>query len=115
PHTEVSEHRDNWQRNLVPRELFIRLDAHILANRRYQEIPNRVYQKFSPEMVEEGGKDKGSFSGRTLVETQPVVQEVPHSPGFKLVRLISSVLGQVLLAVSAIWLVSLIESLAQAV
>jgi hypothetical protein len=115
PHTEVSEHRDNWQRNLVPRELFIRLDAHILANRRYQEIPNRVYQKFSPEMVEEGGKDKGSFSGRTLVETQPVVQDIAHSSGFKLVRLVSSVLGQVLQAASAIWLVSLIERLAQAV
>lgn len=61
PHTEVSEHRDNWQRNLVPRELFIRLDAHILANRRYQEIPNRVYLKFNPEMMEEGGQDKGAF------------------------------------------------------
>lgn len=39
----------------------IRLDAHILANRRYQEIPNRVYLKFNPEMMEEGGQDKGAF------------------------------------------------------
>lgn len=113
PHTEVSEHRDNWQRNLVPRELFIRLDAHILANRRYQEIPNRVYQKFSPEMIEEGGRDKGSFKGRTLVETQPVVQAVEYSPAYHLVRVISSAAGQVLLVASAVWLVSLIGDLAR--
>ena len=113
PHTEVSEHRDNWQRNLVPRELFIRLEAHILANRRYQEIPNRVYQKFSPEMIEEGGRDKGSFKGRTLVETQPVYQEIEHSPAYRLVRMVSSAVGQLLLAAGAFWLVGLLDDLAR--
>lgn len=31
PVTEVSEHRNNWQKSIVPRELFIRLDAHIMS------------------------------------------------------------------------------------
>ncbi|MCJ8169459.1 hypothetical protein [Atopomonas sediminilitoris] len=113
PSTEVSEHRDNWQRNLVPRELFIRLETHILANRRHQEIPNRLYQKFSPEMIEEGGRDKGSFKGRTLVETQPVVQEMKHSAAFRAIRLVSCVIGQLLLAAGAIWLVSILGTLAK--
>lgn len=113
PHTEVSEHRDNWQRNLVPRELFIRLDTHILANRRYQEIPNRVYQQFNPEMVEEGGREKGAFKGRTLVETQPVVQPMEHSPAFRAVRIASTVLGQLLLLASALWLSLQLSELAQ--
>lgn len=113
PHTEVSEHRDNWQRNLVPRELFIRLDAHILANRRYQEIPNRVYLKFNPEMMEEGGQDKGAFKGRTLVETQPVVQTLEHTAAYRLTRSIASALGQLLLAGSALWLVVLLGDLAR--
>jgi len=112
PRTEVSEHRDNWQRNLMPKEIFTRLEVHVLANRRHQEIPNRIYQKFSPQMHEEGGRDKGAFSGRTLVETQPVVQEMLYSSGYRVVRLCSSLIGQLLLAAGALWLVTLVDELA---
>lgn len=113
PQTEVSEHRDNWQKNLMPRELFIHLDSHILANRRFQEIPNRIYQNFDPSLQQEGGSEKGAFTGRTLVETQPVVCEIAHSAGFKWVRIVTSVLGQLLLAGGALWLVSLADDLAR--
>jgi hypothetical protein len=112
PRTEVSEHRDNWQKSIVPRELFIRLDTHILANRRHQEIPNRVYQDFDPKMIEEGGKDKGSFKGRTLVETQPIIREMAHSSSFKTLRLLTSAIGQLMLGAAALWLVLLIDGLA---
>lgn len=115
PVTEVSEHRDNWQKSIVPRELFIRLDAHILANRRYQEIPNRVYQRFEPEMIEEGGSNKGSFHGRTLVETQPIFQPIEHSSSFKAIRVIATVFGQILLAAAALSLILILDQLANAV
>jgi hypothetical protein len=114
PKTEVSEHRDNWQRNLMPRELFIHLDTHILANRRHQDIPNRVYQNFDPQLVEEGGREKGSFSGRSMVETQPILAEIPHSAGFRTVRVATSIIGQLLLAAGALWLVTLVDNLARA-
>ena len=114
PVTEVSEHRDNWQRNLVPRELFIRLEAHILANRRYQEIPNRVYRKFEPSMMEEGGRDKGAFAGTALVETQPILQPVEWPAAFRTVRIVATAIGQSLLVASAVWLVLLMGDLAKA-
>jgi len=113
PQTEVSEHRNNWQKNLMPRELFIHLDSHILANRRFQEIPNRIYQNFDPSLQQEGGSEKGAFTGRTLVETQPVVSEIAHSAGFKWARILASVLGQILLAGGALWLASLADDLAR--
>ena len=113
PQTEVSEHRNNWQKNLMPRELFIHLDSHILANRRFQEIPNRIYQDFDPSLQQEGGSEKGAFVGRTLVETQPVVSEIAHTAGFKKVRIITTVLGQLLLAGGGLWLASLADELAR--
>jgi hypothetical protein len=113
PQTEVSEHRNNWQKNLMPRELFIHLDSHILANRRVQEIPNRIYQNFDPSLQQEGGSEKGAFNGRTLVETQPVFSEIEHTTGFKWVRIITSVIGQLLLACGALWLATLSDDLAK--
>lgn len=112
PITEVSEHRDNWQKNLMPRELFIYLEKHILANRRYREIPNRVYQKFEPHLSQEGGADKGSFAGRTLVETQPIPHSLPYSAGFKLIRSLATALGQLLIGASCLWLLMLVGDLA---
>lgn len=112
PTTQVSEHRDNWQKNLMPRELFIHLDTHILANRRYREIPNRVYQKFEPNLTQEGGAEKGAFKGRTLVETQPIPQTLPYSGSFKVVRTLTTALGQTLIAVSCLWLLSMTDDLA---
>ena len=112
PHTDVSEHRDNWQKNLMPRELFIHLETHILANRRYREIPNRVYQKFEPSLNQEGGSEKGAFSGRTLVETQPIPQELPYSAPFKMLRILTSLIGQALIAAGSLWLLALVDELA---
>lgn len=115
PVTQVSEHRDNWQKNLMPRELFIHLDTHILANRRYREIPNRVYQKFEPNLTQEGGAEKGAFKGRTLVETQPIPHTLPYSGSFKIVRILTTALGQTLIAASCLWLLTLTDELAKIV
>ena len=113
PSTEVSEHRNNWQKNLMPRELFIHLESHILANRRHQEIPNRIYQKFEPTLYQEGGSEKGTFGGRTLVETQPILSEIAYGNGFRTVRVVTSVLGQALLAIGALSLIGLSADLAR--
>lgn len=111
PTTQVSEHRDNWQKNLMPRELFIHLDTHILANRRYREIPNRVYQNFEPHLTQEGGAEKGAFKGQTLVETQPIPHSLPYSGSFKIARILTTALGQTLIAASCLWLLTLIDEL----
>lgn len=115
PQSQVSEHRDNWQKNLMPRELFIHLEAHILANRRYREIPNRMYQKFAPNLTQEGGSEKGTFKGSTLVETQPIPYSLPYSVSFKTVRIATTALGQFLIAIGCLWLLALINDLAAAV
>ena len=70
PSTEVSEWRDNFQESVHPNEIFINIDNIVLANRRYREIPNRVYQEWDPRLNEQT-QGKGSFEGQLLIETQP--------------------------------------------
>lgn len=71
PRTEVSEFRDNMQESVHPNEIFINIENIVLANRRYKEIPNRLYREFDPRLNEQA-EGKGSFAGELLVETQPV-------------------------------------------
>lgn len=94
-HTAVSEYRDNMQESVHPNEIFINIENIVLANRRYKEIPNRVYRNFEPKL-ESQAQDKGTFSGQLLIETQPEGKEIEFSPLFKLLRLASTIAGQVL-------------------
>ncbi|ABK49721.1 conserved hypothetical protein [Shewanella sp. ANA-3] len=93
--TEVSEYRENLQESVHPRELFIHLENSILANLRYKEMPNRVYQDLEPSLDEQG-KGKGNFHGQLLLETQPVHEAIGFSDVFKIVRFGSSFIAQIL-------------------
>lgn len=97
--TSVSEYRDNMQESVHPNEIFINIENIVLANRRYKEIPNRVYRNFEPKL-ESQAQDKGTFSGQLLIETQPEYKEIEFSPLFKLLRLVSTVIAQVLTVIS---------------
>ncbi|NMH60314.1 hypothetical protein [Alteromonas ponticola] len=92
PKTEVSEYRDNLQESIHPNEVFINVENIILTNRRYKEIPNRVYQNFDPKLKAEA-VDKGAFFGELIIETQPALadSEPCYNNGF---RYLTSFLAQ---------------------
>lgn len=96
--TKVAEYRANWQENIHPRELFVNIDNIVMANRRYKEIPNRVYRELNPNLNEQS-ESKGNFSGEMMVETQPEYAPLAHTALFKQLRIIATAIGQVLLLV----------------
>ncbi|MBW8192636.1 hypothetical protein K0504_16480 [Neiella marina] len=93
PQTEVSEYRDNMQESIHPNEIFINIENIVLANRRYKEVPNRIYRAFDPKLNEQS-EGKGSFAGELLIETQPALvnQDAYSKPMKSLVTLLSQVL-----------------------
>jgi hypothetical protein len=112
PVTEVSELRDNWQESVHPQELFIHFETIIMANRRFQEVPNRVYREFDPSLIEEGSDDKGHFSGEAIQETQPVSKS-SESPLFDILRIVTTVIGHTLIVISFVLLFINIEDFAK--
>jgi Co/Zn/Cd efflux system component len=111
PKTEVSELRDNWQESIHPQEIFINFESIVMANRRYKEVPNRVYREFDARLFEEGSNDKGHFKGEVIQETQPVFKEIPQDTGFSIVRTLLTITGHVLLTLAAFWLFRAVDSL----
>lgn len=109
PQASVSEYRDNMQENIHPNEIFINIDNIVLANRRYKNIPNRVYREFLPELNAQA-QDKGSFEGSLLVETQPAFKAIEFSSIFKKTRLITTIGAQALAVTSALLLYWLFNS-----
>ncbi|TCI02713.1 hypothetical protein EZV61_13015 [Corallincola luteus] len=107
PTTEVSEYRDNLQESIHPNEIFINTESIVLANRRYNEIPNRTYRAFDPALNDQS-EGKGSFGGELLIETQPAYRELEHSPLFKLCRSAATLVGQILLVVGVATFASVI-------
>ncbi|MDQ7050399.1 MAG: hypothetical protein Q9M92_13060 [Enterobacterales bacterium] len=65
PVTQVSELRENWQESVHPNEIFINLDNLVMANRRYKEVPNRVYRALDP-VLRQQINGKGDFQGQML-------------------------------------------------
>lgn len=102
PKTEVSEYRTNWQESIHPQEIFINFENIVMANRRYKEIPNRVYRDFDANLIEQGSNDKGKFSGEMVQETQPVYKTLPITPLFKMLRIVGTIAGESMLAIAAI-------------
>lgn len=94
--TRVSEFRDNWQENIHPRELFVNIDSIVMANRRYKEIPNRIYRELEPKLNEQSSS-KGDFTGEVMIETQPEYAPLPQTSLFKTLRLMATLFGQILL------------------
>lgn len=100
PVTEVSELRDNWQESVHPREIFINIDNIVMANRRYKEVPNRVYNDKEPDLIEQT-EGKGAFRGELIQETQPVYRPAEHNAGFRGSRIVATLLAQILLVAAA--------------
>src|SRR5690606_12499801 len=84
-----------------PNEIFINIENIVLANRRYKEIPNRIYLGFEP-VLQEQSQGKGNFKGQLLIETQPEFAEMQYSPNFKTFRLLSTIVAQALLFIAAL-------------
>ena len=102
PKVEVSELRENWQESVHPNEIFINLDNLVMANRRYKEVPNRVYQELEPRL-EEQVEGKGTFFGEMIQEIQPKFKAMDLGKGFNLTRLMSVISGNILFVISAMF------------
>lgn len=99
PSTQVSEYRDNLQESVHPKEIFINIENIVMANRRYKEIPNRVYIDWETKLKEQT-EGKGEFFGELLIETQPEFvqdRQQNYKYGFKL---LASILANILLLTS---------------
>ena len=103
PSTEVSEFRENLQESVHPNEIFINIENIVLANRRYKEIPNRMYQEFDPKLQEQS-QGKGSFKGKLLIETQPEFSQLNYSAKFNAFRLLATISAQILVFAGALLL-----------
>ncbi|WP_305424546.1 hypothetical protein [Photobacterium leiognathi] len=101
PKVEVSELRENWQESVHPNEIFINLDNLVMANRRYKEVPNRVYKELKPTLNEQV-QAKGSFAGETLQEVQPKYKEVEVDQALNSTRIFSLISGNLLLIGAAV-------------
>lgn len=101
PKVEVSELRENWQESVHPNEIFINLDNLVMANRRYKEVPNRVYQELEPQLNEQV-EGKGNFFGEMIQEIQPRFTAMDLGSRFELVRLVCLIAGNVLFLAGAV-------------
>ncbi len=100
PATEVSELRENWQESVHPNEIFINLDNLVMANRRYKEVPNRVYRALDPQLRQQIN-GKGDFYGELIQEVQPQFRPNELPKGFSLFRNTALIMGNSLLLVVA--------------
>ncbi|MGD8911001.1 MAG: hypothetical protein PVI92_16825 [Chromatiales bacterium] len=98
PVAEVSELRENWQESVHPNEIFINLDNLVMANRRYKEVPNRVYRELDPKLQEQVD-NKGGFKGELIQEVQPKVKNLDLGGAFNLARDLSLIAGNLLYVV----------------
>lgn len=110
PLTEVSEYRNHWQENVHPKDIFRCFDME-MVNLRYKEIPNRIYNTLNPQLVMEGSDDKGSFSGDTMQETQPVYEKIKSTSLYGFVRALVSAYGHILISLSAVLLLTTVKNL----
>ncbi|MBP1971362.1 hypothetical protein J2Z83_003501 [Virgibacillus natechei] len=103
PVTEVSEFREHWQENVHPKDFFRALDME-MADLRYKEIPNRIYRELNPNLNMEGSMDKGSFSGDTIQEIQPIYEKVSYPPLLEKSRLGVAIVGHSFVILAAVLL-----------
>ena len=113
PKVEVSEYRENWQESIHPGQIFIHFDTIVMANRRYEEVPNRVYRALDPIPMERGGTDKGEFQGQTIQETQPIFRPLPESKTLKTLRMVATAGGAALTLLTALMIYLSAEMIAR--
>ena len=109
PVTEVSELRENWQESVHPKEIFINLENLVMANRRYKEVPNRVYKKLDPKLDAQVD-EKGSFKGEMIQEVQPKYIPLDYNNTFKNTRLVALVVSSLLFVISTLLTFSLVKN-----
>ena len=109
PSAEVSELRENWQESVHPDEIFINLDNLVMANRRYKEVPNRVYRELDPKLQEQI-EGKGGFKGEMIQEIQPKLYSTDLGKNFTLARLLALVSGNLLYIIALVFTVFLAYS-----
>ena len=109
PSAEVSELRENWQESVHPDEIFINLDNLVMANRRYKEVPNRVYRELDPKLQEQI-EGKGGFKGEMIQEIQPKLHTMDLGKHFNLSRLVALISGNLLYIVALTFTVLLAYS-----
>lgn len=110
PSTDVSEFRENLQESVHPNEIFINIENIVLANRRYKEIPNRIYREFDPKLVEQA-EGKGNFNGELLVETQPELAKDDSAGVKKSAKVLVSAMAQFFVLASYAFFASLIMNI----
>jgi len=110
PTAEVSELRENWQESVHPDEVFINLDNLVMANRRYKEVPNRVFRELDPKLQEQI-EGKGGFKGEMIQEIQPKLHPMDLGKNFSLTRLLALLSGNLLYIVALTFTVLLAYSL----
>ena len=110
PTAEVSELRENWQESVHPDEVFINLDNLVMANRRYKEVPNRVYRELDPKLQEQI-EGKGGFKGEMIQEVQPKLHAMELGKNFTLARLVALISANLLYIVALVLTVLLAYSL----
>jgi hypothetical protein len=66
-----------------------------MANRRYKEVPNRVYRELDPKLQEQVD-NKGGFKGELIQEVQPKVKDMNLGGAFNLARDLSLITGNLL-------------------
>ncbi|MCB9201936.1 MAG: hypothetical protein H6604_02645 [Flavobacteriales bacterium] len=103
PETEVSEYKEHIQVSVHPKDIFRCFELE-MANKRYLEHPNRIYKQIKPVLELEGSENKGSFTGGTIQETQPIYKENSLPNDAVKVRLYISILGRIFMLSSFVYL-----------
>jgi len=98
--TDASEHRDQWQDSIHPMDIYRAFDM-TMADYRFIEIPNRLYEIHNPHLIND---DKGSFSGSTVQEVQPIPVIKDTSVILGIGKQVGIIVGQLLLLIAGIWL-----------
>ena len=100
PIVEVSEYRDTWENCNDPQEVFTNFETKVMANRRFQEVPNRNYRDWPPDLARNSAK--GKFESEIIQETQPVFRPVPTTKTYRNLRIALTATGQLFLLTAAI-------------
>ena len=110
PDTKVSDFKTHLQAEVHPKDLFRCFETE-MEDKRFKELPNRVYREVKPVLTLEGSQNKGSFYGSTIQETQPVNLGESLPKTGQLVRSIAAIFGRVLHLAGLLFLVYSIEKI----
>ena len=101
PETEVSEIVKDVQAPFHPSDLFRQFEKQMLQ-KRFKEHPNRIYEKLTPTLQMEGSKNKGSFKGSIVMETQPVSIPLEYNSSSIKLKFIAAIIGRVFILIASV-------------